>query len=217
MNDFSVLRKRMVKEQLVGQGIYNDAVLRAMAEVPREQFVPDNLRLLAYQDIPLPIGQEQTISQPYMVALMIQALEPRPQDRVLEVGTGSGYGAAILSLLTHQVYTIERHETLAEAARRRFERLGYDNIQVIAGDGTLGWPEHAPYDGIVVTAGGPEVPAALSEQLAVGGRLLIPVGPVTTVQDLLRVRRVDQDTYRREDLGPVRFVPLVGEAGWSRS
>jgi protein-L-isoaspartate(D-aspartate) O-methyltransferase len=217
MADFSEMRRRMVRTQLSSRGIRNPAVLEAMAEVPREQFVFPQLRELAYRDAPLPIGEDQTISQPYMVALMAEALEPEPTDRVLEVGTGSGYGAAVLSCIAREVYTIERNETLAKTARQHLEELGYTNVYVAAGDGTLGWPEHAPYDGIVVTAGGPVIPEALQEQLAVGGRLVIPIGPELTMQDLVRVHKIDRDTYRRETLGEVRFVPLIGKAGWPES
>jgi protein-L-isoaspartate(D-aspartate) O-methyltransferase len=204
----------MVENQLIARGIQHPAVLRAMAEVPREEFVPGHWVEHAYADSPLPIGKEQTISQPYIVALMTEALEPSPGDRVLEIGTGSGYAAAILSRIVEKVYTIERHGSLADTARKRYESLGYDNIHVLHSDGTLGWPEHAPYNGIVVTAGGPAVPDPLLAQLAVGGRLLIPVGSTPTVQELVRVRRIAEDEYRRENLGAVRFVPLVGERGW---
>jgi protein-L-isoaspartate(D-aspartate) O-methyltransferase len=217
MADFSEMRRRMVRTQLSSRGIRNPAVLEAMAEVPREQFVFPQLRELAYRDAPLPIGEDQTISQPYMVALMAEALEPEPTDRVLEVGTGSGYGAAVLSCIAREVYTIERNETLAKTARQHLAELGCTNVYVAAGDGTLGWPEHAPYDGIVVTAGGPVIPEALQEQLAVGGRLVIPIGPELTMQDLVRVHKIDRDTYRRETLGEVRFVPLIGKAGWPES
>ena len=207
-------RKKMVENQLVARGIEHPAVLRAMAEVPREQFVPGRWVEHAYADSPLPIGKEQTISQPYIVALMTEALEPSPGHRVLEIGTGSGYAAGILSRIVEEVYTIERHGSLADAARERYEALGYDNIYVLHSDGTLGWTEHAPYNGIVVTAGGPAVPDPLLAQLAIGGRLVIPVGSTPTVQELVRVRRIAEGEYRRENLGAVRFVPLVGERGW---
>jgi protein-L-isoaspartate(D-aspartate) O-methyltransferase len=204
----------MVENQLVARGIEHPAVLRAMAEVPREEFVPGHWVEYAYADSPLPIGKEQTISQPYIVALMTEALEPSRGDRVLEIGTGSGYAAAILSRIVDEVYTIERHGSLSDVARDRYQALGYDNIHVLHSDGTLGWPEHAPYNGIVVTAGGPAVPDPLLAQLALGGRLVIPVGSTPTVQELVRVRRIAKDEYRRENLGAVRFVPLVGERGW---
>lgn len=204
----------MVERHLVPRGVRDPRVLGAMREVPREAFIADELAEFAYEDAPLPIEAAQTISQPYIVALMAAALELEPRHRVLEVGTGSGYAAAVLSRIAGDVYTIERHGELAEAARARLEALGYANVHVQHGDGTLGWAEHGPYDAIVVAAGGPQVPDALLAQLAVGGRLVIPVGDTPREQRLVRVRRVAAETYEREDLGGVRFVPLVGEAGW---
>ncbi len=204
----------MVQEQLVARGIRDAAVLRAMAEVPREEFVPEDARPYAYRDGPLAIGEEQTISQPYVVALMTEALDLTAEDRVLEVGTGSGYGAAVLSRVAAEVYTVERHQSLVQAARERLERLGYDNVHVRLANGTLGWPEHAPYDAIVVTAGGPEVPDSLRDQLAIGGRLVMPVGSAITSQELIRVHRLGKSAYNRESLGAVRFVPLIGQEGW---
>jgi len=214
MADAARRRQEMVRYQLLERGIDDPVVLEAMARVPREEFVPEDLRDVAYADSPLPIGNEQTISQPYVVALMIEALELSPGDRALEIGTGSGYAAAVLAQVAGEVYTIERHQGLAEVAARRFERLDYGNIHVRHANGTLGWPEHAPYDAIVVTAGGPHVPEPLREQLAVGGRLVIPIGATLHSQELIRLRRIAPDRFRREDLGAVRFVPLVGEAGW---
>jgi protein-L-isoaspartate(D-aspartate) O-methyltransferase len=208
------LRKRMVQDQLAARGIKNPAVLKAMGEVPREEFVPDGMAEFAYEDSALPIQQAQTISQPYIVALMTEALELSPDDRVLEIGTGSGYAAAVLAQIVQEVYTVERHPSLARKARERCRRLGYDNIQVRHGDGTLGWEEHAPYDAIVVTAGGPEIPQPLLDQLSVGGRLVIPTGPTPRLQELVRVTRISEDDYPRENLGAVRFVPLIGAAGW---
>lgn len=210
---FAVSRARMVAEHLASQGVSDARVLAAMAEVPREVFVGDELAEFAYEDTPLPIGTGQTISQPYIVAVMAQAAQIQPDDRVLEIGAGSGYGAAVLSRIAAEVWTIERHVVLADEARRRLRSLGYDNVHVVGGDGTLGWPEEAPFDAIVVTAGGPAVPAALWEQLTEGGRLIIPVGPETRGQELLRVRRLDGEPIE-EDLGAVRFVPLIGEWGW---
>jgi protein-L-isoaspartate(D-aspartate) O-methyltransferase len=216
MPDLASLRRYMVERQLRARGIRDPAVLAAMAEVPREEFVAPELVELAYEDSPLPIEERQTISQPYVVALMIEALELRPGDRVLEIGTGSGYAAAVLSRIVRQVYTVERHATLAASARQRFVELGLANIEVLHGDGTLGWPEHAPYDAILVSAGGPDVPRPLAEQLAPAGRLLIPVGATPRQQELLRLRRLPGvEELRREDLGAVAFVPLVGEAGWA--
>lgn len=214
MHEHSVLRDLMIEEQLKERGIHDPAVLAAMRETPREEFVPPELAPLAYADRPLPIGEEQTISQPYIVAYMTEALELTRRDRVLEIGTGSGYAAAVLSQIAERVYTVERLAELARTARDRLERLGYGNIVVHLGDGTLGWPDHAPYDAIVVTAGAPEVPKPLLEQLAEGGRLVIPVGPHPSIQTLVRVRRLGPDTFQREFLLDVRFVPLIGSAGW---
>jgi protein-L-isoaspartate(D-aspartate) O-methyltransferase len=217
MKDRIKIRGEMVKTQLAARGIQDPAVLRAMGQVPREAFVPDDLAGYAYADSPLPIGQGQTISQPYIVALMTEALELAPHERVLEIGTGSGYAAAVLSRIARQVFTVERHAELARVAEARFRQLGYDNIKVHVGDGTLGWREHAPYEAIVVTAGGPEIPEALLDQLAIDGRLVIPVGAEPNMQQLVRVRRNSEQGYQRENLGSVRFVPLVGEAGWQQS
>jgi protein-L-isoaspartate(D-aspartate) O-methyltransferase len=204
----------MVETQLAARGIRHPGVLRVMGVVPRELFVPEADAPDAYEDAARPIGHAQTISQPYVVALMLEALDPKPTDRVLEIGTGSGYSAAILAELVAEVYTVERIESLADAARRRLAELHYRNVHVRHGDGTLGWPEHAPYDGIVVTAGGPEVPAPLLPQLRIGAHLVVPVGPTPRAQELVRVTRRSADEYTRESLGPVAFVPLIGTAGW---
>jgi protein-L-isoaspartate(D-aspartate) O-methyltransferase len=212
--DYTELRKHMVRTQLVARGIRDPAVLEAMNEVPREAFVPAEMEQFAYADSPLPIGQGQTISQPYIVALMTRALELKPNDRVLEIGTGSGYAAAVLSRIADQVITVERHAELAHNAAEHFRQLEYDNIQVKVSNGTLGWAEQAPYDAIVVTAGGPSIPEPLLEQLEISGRLVIPVGAKHEVQQLMRVHRLNEEDYHQENLGPVRFVPLVGEAGW---
>ncbi|HEY2388908.1 MAG TPA: protein-L-isoaspartate(D-aspartate) O-methyltransferase [Candidatus Binatia bacterium] len=208
-------RERMIERHLVARGIRDRAVLDAMRAVPREAFVAGELAEFAYEDAPLPIEAGQTISQPYIVAEMTVALGLGSEVRVLDVGTGSGYAAAVLSRIAREVYTIERHEELAEAATRRLRSLGYENVHVRHGDGTLGWPEHAPYDGIIVAAGGPDVPKPLLEQLAVGGRLVVPVGPTPREQVLVRVTRTGEETYERETLGAVRFVPLIGAEGWS--
>lgn len=213
-NDLSRFREQMVKTQLISRGIQDPAVLSAMGQVPREVFVPPDLVEVAYDDSALPIGKKQTISQPYMVALMLEALELKQKDRVLEIGTGSGYAAAVLSRIVEQVFTIERYEELAKVAQARFRQLAYENIQVHTGDGTLGWSEHAPYDGVVVTAGGPEIPEPLLDQLKVGGFLVIPIGRWKSTQKLVRVHRTDQAEFQKENLGSVRFVPLVGEEGW---
>jgi protein-L-isoaspartate(D-aspartate) O-methyltransferase len=214
MADFASLRRRMVDTQLVARGIREAAVLRAMASVPRERFVPELDAPDAYEDSAMPIGHAQTISQPYVVALMLEALSPESTDRVLEIGTGSGYGTAVLAEVVAEVYTVERLAALADSARVRLAELGYRNVHVLEGDGTLGWPEHAPYDGIVVTAGGPDVPAPLLPQLKVGAHLVVPVGATPRSQELVRVTRRGTDDYARESLGAVAFVPLIGEAGW---
>jgi protein-L-isoaspartate(D-aspartate) O-methyltransferase len=208
-------RAAMVATQIAARGVTDPAVLAAMRTVPREAFVRPELAEFAYDDIPLSIGAGQTISQPYIVALMTAALRPSPADRVLEIGTGSGYAAAVLHCLVKQVYTVERLEPLYRLARRRLCRLGYHNVAVHHGNGTLGWPAHAPYDGIVVTAGGPTIPTALQEQLALGGRLVMPVGAQPTQQRLVRVTRVSATEFQQEDLDYVHFVPLIGAQGWS--
>jgi protein-L-isoaspartate(D-aspartate) O-methyltransferase len=213
---FAVQRQAMVETQLMERGILDPAVLAAMRTVPREAFVPVDWRDYAYYDGPLPIAEGQTISQPYIVALMTQELQLTPHDRVLEVGTGSGYGAAVLSCIAAHVYTVERLHPLAVAARQRLRELGFHNVQVLAGNGTLGWPEHAPYDAIVVTAEGPSIPQALQAQLALGGRLIIPVGAPKR-QSLMRVIRHSETAFEQENLGEVRFVPLIGAQGWPDS
>jgi len=207
-------RELMIREHLLGRGIRDPAVIRAMREVPREEFVAEELMEFAYEDHPLDIAEGQTISQPYIVAYMTEALELSATDRVLEIGTGCGYAAAVLSRIVARVYTVERLAGLARSARQRLEALGYTNIVVHEGDGTLGWAEHAPYDAIVVTAGAPAVPKSLREQLVTGGRLVIPVGASSYFQVLIRVRRLSEHEYRSEDLCGVRFVPLVGADGW---
>lgn len=211
---FAAARERMVADQIAGRGISDAAVLRAMRLVPRQHFVPEAERPYAYDDTPLPIPAHQTISQPYVVAYMIAALGLGPDDRVLEVGAGSGYAAAVLSLIVREVYTVERHAGLARYAQERLARLGYDNVQVRHGDGTLGWPEYAPYDGIIVAAGGPSVPDTLRSQLAPGGRLVMPVGRSRHRQHLVRVTCVRPGVFEEEFLVPVAFVPLIGDEGW---
>lgn len=212
--DFTTERERMVRNQLFNRGIRHEAVLEAVKRVPRDRFVAQEMVEFAYEDTPLPIEEEQTISQPFIVALMAQMLELEPGDRVLEVGTGSGYAAAVLAEIVEEVYTIERHDTLAYSAGQRLKQLGFDNVHVRHGDGTKGWPEAAPFDAIVVAAGGPEIPPPLKEQLAIGGRLVIPVGRVPRNQELIRLRRTGEDEYEEEKMGLVRFVPLIGEGGW---
>jgi protein-L-isoaspartate(D-aspartate) O-methyltransferase len=208
-------RERMVERQIIDRGVQDPAVLAAMRRVPREAFVPRQLARRAYADQPLPIGEGQTISQPYVVATMTEALRLLPGDRVLEIGTGSGYAAAVLAEIAAEVYTVERLATLAESAQRRLAELRYRNVHVQHGDGSLGWPEHAPFDAIVVTAGGPAVPPSLLAQLALGGRLVMPVGSSPLAQQLVRVVRTGAATYEREELGDVAFVPLIGAEGWA--
>ncbi len=198
---------------LARRGVHDARVLAAFGKVPRELFVPAAAFGDAYADRPIPIAGGQTISQPYVVALMLEALELEPEDRVLEIGTGTGYSAALLSELAAHVYTVERLPELAREATERLAALGYRWIDVRCGDGSLGWPEHAPFDAIVVAAGGPELPRALIDQLALGGRLVMPVGGAG-MQRLVRATRLPKGEPRIEDLGPVMFVPLVGEQAW---
>lgn len=211
--DRAVERGRMVA-YIAAQGVTDARVLDAMRVVPREAFVDDWAVDLAYDDGPLPIGEEQTISRPYVIARMSAAAAVVPGDRVLEIGTGSGYGAAVLSLLAAEVDTVERIRILASKARRRLVELGYGNVRVHEGDGTLGWPERAPYDAIVVTAGGPRVPPALLDQLAIGGRLVMPVGCSPRSQRLIVFARTANDDYMQLTLDDVVSVPLVGAQGW---
>ena len=215
MADLSRARDRMVDVHLAGRDIRDRNVLDAMREVPREVFVDAGMREFAYEDSPLPIGEGQTISQPYIVALMIQAAGIAPGERVLEVGAGSGYAAAVMSRIAGRVHTIERHAPLAGQARERFEALRYDNIELRVGDGSRGWPGAAPFDAILVAAGAPDTPPALREQLAIGGRLVIPVGEDGQHQRLRRITRTGPETYEQDDLGGVMFVPLIGEQGWA--
>lgn len=214
MSDAESDRERMVQSHLAARGIRDPEVLDAFRSVPREAFLPAELQEFAYRDAPLPIEQGQTISQPYIVALMTEALALAPGDRVLEIGTGSGYAAAILGRIAREVYTVERHAELARLAERRLEALELKNVRVHCGDGSLGWPEHAPYDAIVVAAGGPGVPRALLDQLAPGGRLVMPVGEGRELQKLVRITHALEGGFASEDLGDVRFVPLIGAQGW---
>ena len=202
----------MVERQLLQRGMQDERVLAAFRKVPREAFVPSDLAEFAYDDNPLPIGEGQTISQPYVVALMAEAARIGADARVLEVGAGSGYAAAILAELAKEVVTIERHAALAAKAREALQSLGYSNVTVIEGDGSLGWPARAPYDAIVVAAGAPAPPESLKDQLADGGRLVIPVS-IDSHQDLKVITRRG-DAFEEESLGSVRFVPLLGEEGW---
>jgi protein-L-isoaspartate(D-aspartate) O-methyltransferase len=214
MTNYQQLREQMVDQQIESRGVRSQKVLDAMLKVPRELFIPENLREFAYEDTPLPIQADQTVSQPYIVAFMTEGLALEGGEKVLEIGTGSGYAAAILGEIAEKVYTIERLEELATHASSVLADLHYDNVEVIHADGTLGLPEQAPFDAIVVTAGGPEVPDSLKKQLKTGGRLVIPVGTYRDVQELIRVTRLSETEYQEEDLADVRFVPLVGAEGW---
>ncbi|MBI5966282.1 MAG: protein-L-isoaspartate(D-aspartate) O-methyltransferase [Deltaproteobacteria bacterium] len=212
MQDFKKERLAMVEEQLRRRGIHDQRVLDVMAKIPRHFFVSHEHQHAAYEDRPLPIGEGQTISQPYMVAVMTQTLELYGDERVLEIGTGSGYQTAILAELAKTVFTIERIQTLIQGAQKTLQELGYENIFFLTGDGTKGWPENAPFNGIMVTAGAPEVPLTLTSQLAEGGRLVIPVGPRYT-QTLYKVTRKGNQ-FKEEDITGCVFVPLVGDFGW---
>jgi protein-L-isoaspartate(D-aspartate) O-methyltransferase len=212
--DFAKLRREMVDHHVFRRGVRSELVLDAMRKVPREMFLPPNLQEFAYDDSPLPIAEGQTISQPYIVALVAEALLLRGGEKVLEIGTGSGYAAAVLAEIAGEVYTVERIGQLAEKAAVVLSDHGYDNVHVLHGDGTRGWLDHAPYDAIVVAAGGPKIPESLQAQLKIGGRLVIPVGSETRTQELVRVTRIAEKEFKREDLADVRFVPLLGEEGW---
>lgn len=217
MPDFVTQREAMVERQIIRRRIADQRVIEALRKVPREEFVPEEMREFAYEDSALPIEAEQTISQPYIVARMAEAAEIQPGVRVLEIGTGSGYAAAVLAVLAEiagEVFTVERHVGLARSAQERFRRLGYVNVETRVGDGTVGWPEAAPFDAIVATASGPSVPEMLKRQLAPGGRLVMPVGARDEIQRLVLVRRTGEDDFLEETLGEVRFVPLIGAHGW---
>lgn len=213
--DYRTRRQAMVRQQLAPRGITDKRVLEAMARVPRELFVPEHLRAEAYEDHPLPIGHGQTISQPYIVALMAEMLCLKGRERVLDIGTGSGYAAAVLACIALEVYSIERIPDLAEQARENLNKTGYTQVHVRCGDGSLGWPEAAPFDGVSVAAGAPSLPSALIQELSVGGRLVIPVGSEGGDQQLLCVTRVSDSEYEQSGFGEVRFVPLLGEGGWA--
>ena len=212
--EFAAERERMVRQQVAMRGVTDERVLAAMRKVPREQFVPEAIRDRSYSDGPLPIGYEQTISQPFVVALMTEKLQLKPADRVLEIGTGSGYQAAILGELAAEVYTIEIVEPLGKSAEATLRRLGYKNVHVKIGDGYKGWPEHAPYDAVIVTCAPDHVPLPLVEQTREGGRIIIPVGPAGA-QNLYLLEKKDGRLKQRSVL-PVRFVPMTGEAGRPR-
>jgi protein-L-isoaspartate(D-aspartate) O-methyltransferase len=207
-------RQNMVAHQVARRGVSDRHVLDAMAKVPREAFIARDLEEFAYDDSPLPIAEGQTISQPYIVAAMAEAANLKPGDKVLEVGAGSGYAAAVFAELAAQVFTIERRAALAEAAKSTLARLGYDNVEVRTGDGTRGLPEAAPFDAIIVAASGPRIPDSLKRQLKTGGRLILPVSSGRQ-QSLRKIVRTGKNTFDESDLGAVRFVPLIGEEGWN--
>jgi protein-L-isoaspartate(D-aspartate) O-methyltransferase len=213
--DFSIARRRMVEQQLQVRGIVDPLVLAAMLKVPRHRFVEEALQNQAYSDFPLPIGEKQTISQPFMVAYMTEALLLKGEERILEIGTGSGYQAAILAQIVRRVYSIERHANLARRARRILDAIGCSGVNIKVGDGSLGWAEEAPFDGIITTAGAPSIPDEYRAQLAIGGRLVIPVGDRFS-QVLMRLTRRGENEYAEERLLGCRFVPLVGQRGWAR-
>jgi len=213
VTDYTIARRRMVEDQVVARGVRDQRVIDAMLRVPRHLFVPEALAAQAYSDFPLPIGERQTISQPYMVGAMSEALQLKGGEKVLEIGTGSGYQAAVLALLARQVFSLERIPTLARQARRTLDNCGFARVNVRVTDGTFGWEDEAPFDGIVVTAGAPAIPQPYRAQLAIGGRLVIPVGDRIS-QVLVRVTRLSERDFREERLFGCRFVPLVGDHGW---
>jgi protein-L-isoaspartate(D-aspartate) O-methyltransferase len=214
MTDFASLREEMVENQLARRRITDFRLLQAFREVPREEFVADDLRDFAYDDGPLPIEAGQTVSQPYIVALMIEAAGIAPGDRVLEIGAGSGYAAAVIGRIARAVVAVERRPALAALARARMERLDYSNVRIVEGDGSIGLADEAPFEAILVAASGSHVPEILKRQLAIGGVLVMPVGPPATVQNLVKVIRTGKAGFDERDLGPVRFVPLIGREGW---
>ena len=215
MTDYTAEREAMVERQLRRRGITEPEILDAFRAVPREKFIGDDYAHLAYGDHPLPIEANQTISQPYIVGLMIQAARIRLGDKVLEIGAGSGYAAAVISRIAGRVIGIERQHDLVEVARERLKRLGFDNVEIVEGDGTKGWPDHAPFDAILAAASGSHVPRPLVEQLAPDGCIVMPVGEPGWVQELVKVTKQDDGTLMQQKLGGVRFVPLIGEEGWS--
>jgi protein-L-isoaspartate(D-aspartate) O-methyltransferase len=214
LTDYAREREAMVERQLRRRGITEQRILDAFLDVPREAFISGEFAHLAYGDHPLPIEAGQTISQPYIVALMIEAADIRAGDKVLEVGAGSGYAAAVISRIAERVVAIERQHDLVEVARERLRRLGYDNIEIVDGDGTKGCRDHAPFDAILAAASGSHVPRPLVEQLAPNGRIVMPVGEPGWVQELVKVTKQQDGILKQENLGGVRFVPLIGEEGW---
>jgi protein-L-isoaspartate(D-aspartate) O-methyltransferase len=215
MTDFAAEREAMVERQLKRRGINEEHILDAFRAVPREAFVSEDLQDQAYGDYPLPIEAHQTISQPYIVALMIQAAGIGAGDTVLEIGSGSGYAAAVIGRIAGRVMGIERQHQLVEIARERMQRLGYDNVEIVEGDGTRGWPGGAPYDAILAAASGSHVPAALLDQLKPAGGIVMPLGHAADIQRLVKVTKAADGSIEQSDLGAVRFVPLIGEEGWN--
>jgi protein-L-isoaspartate(D-aspartate) O-methyltransferase len=214
ITDFAAEREAMVERHLRRRGIAEQHILDAFLAVPREAFISPEYQHLAYGDHPLPIEAGQTISQPYIVALMIEAAEIKPGDKVLEVGGGSGYAAAVMSRIAREVIAIERQPDLVEIARERMGRLGFDNVRIIQGDGTRGCADEAPFDAILAAASGSHVPQTLIDQLGPGARIVMPFGDPGWVQKLVKVKKAEDGTLTTEDLGGVRFVPLIGEEGW---
>jgi len=217
MTNYAAEREAMVERQLRRRGISEQDILDAFLAVPREQFISEKYAHLAYGDHPLPIEANQTISQPYIVALMIQAAAIKPGDKVLEVGAGSGYAAAVISRIAGKVIGIERQHDLVDVATERLRRLGYDNVEIVEGDGTKGCRDQAPFDAILAAASGSHVPVPLVEQLAPNGRIVMPVGEPGWVQELVKVTKQEDGILRQENLGEVRFVPLIGEEGWKHA
>ena len=215
MTNFAAERDAMIERQIEARGIHEPTILEAFRSVPREEFLSKDYADLAYGDHPLPIEAGQTISQPYIVALMIQAAEMKAGDTVLEVGAGSGYAAAIMSRIAGRVTAVERQPDLVKVAQERMQRLGFDNVRIVQGDGTRGWEPEAPYDAILAAASGSHIPPAWIDQLAEGGRIVMPVGEPTFIQKLIKVTRGPAGKLITEDLGGVRFVPLIGEEGWN--
>lgn len=208
-NDYAGLRQNMIEAHIRGRGIVDQRILQAFDQVERHLFVPESYRHLAYQDTPLPIEEGQSISQPYIVAIMTHVIAPDAAKKVLEIGTGSGYQAAILAELVNEVYTVEINEKLAASSKKLLLKLGYENIRFKTGDGYLGWPEHAPFDGIIVTCAPDKIPQPLIDQLAPGGRMVIPVSYASSVQDLILIEKTASGRLKRTNLMPVQFVPLI--------
>ena len=215
MSDFTTLREQMIDRQIAARGLADPKLLAAFRAVPREDFISGDYADYAYQDSPLPIESGQTISQPYIVALTIDAAEIKPGDKVLEVGAGSGYAAAVIGQIAGTVIAVERHLELVELARKRMRQLGYRNVEIVEGDGTLGWPAEAPYDAIVAAASGSHVPQSWIAQLQPGGRIVMPIGEPQGVQSLVKVTKFEDGRLERQDLGGVRFVPLIGAEGFA--